>query len=309
VNVGGGADVRSCEEVVLERALGDLADAATRVEPMGEARDRLGEAVNELSAAVRPRADYRLIHGELGPDRVPVDDQGEPVLIDIEGLMFFDVEWEHTFLQLRFGEHDRWFRRGHLDEARMRFYRLAMHLSLVAGPLRLLDGTSRTGKRCWASCATTWSGRSTTFGPDAEPDLRLRSCTSAMPRACGTGGQRPGRPGPARIGNDRPSSTRQRPHRAAGSKSRSARPFCSHTAPLASPAEIHELPTTIFFPQSMLTPTFRRCAPPVRPGLLGRSAPTLHQRMPGRCRSVHARTAGDHRTHGRRAEQHDLHAG
>jgi hypothetical protein len=69
---------------------------------------------------------------------VLVDDQGEPVLIDIEGLMFFDVEWEHTFLQPRYGEHDRWLRRDHLDEAR--FYRLAMHLSLVAGPLRLLDG-------------------------------------------------------------------------------------------------------------------------------------------------------------------------
>jgi hypothetical protein len=27
-----------------------------------------------------------------------------------------------------------------LDQARLRFYRLARHLSLVAGPLRLLDG-------------------------------------------------------------------------------------------------------------------------------------------------------------------------
>ena len=29
---------------------------------------------------------------------------GEPVLVDIEAAMFFDVEWEHAFLELRFGE-------------------------------------------------------------------------------------------------------------------------------------------------------------------------------------------------------------
>ncbi len=56
------------------------------------------------------------------------------------GLMFFDVEWEHVFLRLRFGEHYRSLREDGLDEERLRFYRLAMHLSLIAGPLRLLDG-------------------------------------------------------------------------------------------------------------------------------------------------------------------------
>ena len=69
-----------------------------------------------------------------------IDERGEPVLIDIEGLMFFDVEWEHVFLRLRFGEHYRLLREDGLDEERLRFYRLAMHLSLIAGPLRLLDG-------------------------------------------------------------------------------------------------------------------------------------------------------------------------
>ena len=139
VNLGGGTDVRSCEQLVLESALGDLTDAATRLEPVAAARRLLAEALIELAAAVRPRADYRLIHGELGPDHVLVDEQGDPVFIDIEG-MFVDVEWEHTFLQLRFGEHYRRLRRDDLAEMRLRFYRLAMHLSPVAGPLRLLDG-------------------------------------------------------------------------------------------------------------------------------------------------------------------------
>jgi hypothetical protein len=86
------------------------------------------------------RALGHLAHGELGPDHVLVDDHGEPVLIDIEGVMFFDVEWEHAFLELRFGDNYRHLSAGDLDGDRLRFYRLAMYLWLVAGPLRLLDG-------------------------------------------------------------------------------------------------------------------------------------------------------------------------
>jgi hypothetical protein len=103
-------------------------------------RKEFERALKEMAAAVEPRADYGLIHGELGPDHVLVNEQDEPVLIDIEGTMFFDVEWEQVFLGFRFGEHYERLRIDGLDERRMRFYRLAQHLSLVAGPLRLLDG-------------------------------------------------------------------------------------------------------------------------------------------------------------------------
>lgn len=130
----------SCEQIVLDRALGDLAEAARRVPRVADARGPLEAAVRELGAAVRRRADYSLIHGELGPDHVLIGEHGHPVIIDIEGVMFFDIEWEHVFLQLRFGEHYRWLRADGLDDHRLRFYRLAMYLSLIAGPLRLLDG-------------------------------------------------------------------------------------------------------------------------------------------------------------------------
>ncbi len=137
----GGTAAGSCEQVVLSRALHDLADAATREGRIGGFRDDLDGVLRGLFAGLRPRAEYRLIHGELGPDHVLVDAAGEPVLIDIEGLMFFDVEWEHVFLRLRFGQHYRWLSGGgDLDQQRLRCYALAMHLSLVAGPLRLLDG-------------------------------------------------------------------------------------------------------------------------------------------------------------------------
>jgi hypothetical protein len=139
---------RPCAQIVLDRALGDLAEAANRVERVAAVRDRLETALAGL-ATLPPRAEHALIHGELGPDHVLVDGHGHPVLIDIEGVMFFDVEWEHAFLELRFGEHYRRLRPapGVLEEPRLRLYRLAMYLSLVAGPLRLLDGDfpDRTG--------------------------------------------------------------------------------------------------------------------------------------------------------------------
>jgi Phosphotransferase enzyme family len=147
---GGAAPAdRTCEQIVLDRALDDLAQAASRVERVAAVRGRLEDVTLHLAAAVRPRAEHGLIHGELGPDHVLVDSRGRPVLIDIEGLMFFDIEWEHAFLELRYGRHypllrpdgaDRADGADGLDDRRLRFYRLALHLSLIAGPLRLLDG-------------------------------------------------------------------------------------------------------------------------------------------------------------------------
>jgi hypothetical protein len=71
---------------------------------------------------------------------VLIDGRGDPVIIDVEGLMYFDVEWEHVFLRLRFGPHYGFLDRRDLDRDRLALYKLATHLSLVAGPLRLLDG-------------------------------------------------------------------------------------------------------------------------------------------------------------------------
>ena len=50
--------------------------------------------------------------------------------------MYFDPEWEHVFLRLRFGEHYRFLREPGLDPHRLALYRLALHLSLVRRPAR-----------------------------------------------------------------------------------------------------------------------------------------------------------------------------
>ncbi|MFF7387543.1 phosphotransferase family protein [Streptomyces scabiei] len=140
VDEGGTSRGTSCEGVVLDRALRDLSEAASRDRRMAAARDRLEERLLGLAAAVRPRAEYAVVHGELGPDHVRVDADGNPVVIDIEGTMYFDVEWEHVFLRIRLHDAYRPLRVAGLDEDRLALYMLAQRLSLTAGPLRLLDG-------------------------------------------------------------------------------------------------------------------------------------------------------------------------
>ncbi len=142
VDNGGSSYGGSCEEVVVERALSDLDELSARDPRAAVAHPQLADAVRTLAARVQPRTERpALIHGELGGDHVRVTPEGDLVLIDIEGLMYFDAEWEHVFLRQRFGRHYDALRprTRTLDPHRLDLYRLAMHLSLVAGPLRLLD--------------------------------------------------------------------------------------------------------------------------------------------------------------------------
>jgi hypothetical protein len=140
VDNGGSSYGGSCAKVVVERALSDLAELTAREPRVTAVHAQLADRLGVLAAQVRPRAEPpTLIHSELGPDHVRVTSDGDLALIDIEGLMYFDLEWEHVFLSLRFGRDYDALRTEGLDEDRLRLYRLAMHLSLVAGPLRLLE--------------------------------------------------------------------------------------------------------------------------------------------------------------------------
>jgi hypothetical protein len=136
----GPPSVPRTEDVLLERGRRSLVEAAARVPRIAAIQDRLTYELSTRHAAVETRAAHGVIHGELGPDHVMVDDDGVPVLIDIEGTMVFDVEWEHAFLELRY---EQWYPRLHtveLDEARMQLCRLVQYLTLVAGPLLLVEG-------------------------------------------------------------------------------------------------------------------------------------------------------------------------
>lgn len=140
IDGGGTSHEPTCERSVLTAALRDLAEAARRDQRIAGAESRLHDRVHELFAAVEPRNELSVVHGELGFDHVLVDAAGEPVLIDTEGLLYFDAEWEHVFLRIRLHDDYRLVAADGLDERRLAFYLLAQRLSLTAGPLRLLDG-------------------------------------------------------------------------------------------------------------------------------------------------------------------------
>jgi hypothetical protein len=141
IDAGGTPRWSTSEEAVLALGLRCVAEAMERDHRIADNSERLKDRLGELAATVRPRAEYCVVHGELGLDHVLVDADGSPVIIDIEDLMYFDVEWEHAHMQVRLGRD--WARTvgvDDLDEARLGLYMLSQRLFLVAGPMRLLDG-------------------------------------------------------------------------------------------------------------------------------------------------------------------------
>jgi hypothetical protein len=139
IDDGGTSYGTSCEAAALGFGLRCLADAAARDPQVERARDRLEDRLRTLAAAVRPRAEYSVVHGELGLDHVLVARDGRPVVIDIDELLYFDVEWEHVFLRIRLHPDYRYLAVDGLDAGRLALYMLVQRLSLTAGPLRLLE--------------------------------------------------------------------------------------------------------------------------------------------------------------------------
>ncbi|MCO8272437.1 aminoglycoside phosphotransferase [Actinoplanes sp. TRM 88003] len=128
---------RTPEEVVLDRALAHLRAVVGQDERMAAAGPRIEDHLRGLRGRVEARREYVLVHGELGPDHVFMSAAGEPVMIDIEGVTYFDVEWEHAFLQLRFQEAYAELGPVDLDPARLELYRVAQVIALIEGPLRI----------------------------------------------------------------------------------------------------------------------------------------------------------------------------
>jgi hypothetical protein len=141
IDAGGTPRWPTSEEAVLALGLRCVTEATEQDRRIADNSERFSDRLRELAASVRPRTEFSVVHGELGLDHVLVDADGSPVIIDIENLMYFDVEWEHVHMQVRLGRD--WAGTvgvDDLDGDRVAFYMLAQRLFLVAGPLRLLDG-------------------------------------------------------------------------------------------------------------------------------------------------------------------------
>jgi hypothetical protein len=130
----------TCEAAHLEHALMNIAEAVARDVRAAEGREQLEDKLRALYATVEPRSEFGLVHGELCAEHTLVGPQGEPVLIDIEGLMYFDVEVDHCWMRMRFQEHYPPLHNPGLDPVRLKYYQYTMHLDLVGGPLRIADG-------------------------------------------------------------------------------------------------------------------------------------------------------------------------
>jgi hypothetical protein len=156
--LAGPAADEPAEDVILRRALRHLELAAGLEPELAAVAAGLTELVLARRAAIRPRHQYCLVHGELGPDHVLLDQSGAPVIIDIEGLAYFDPEWEHAFLRLRFGADYPRLGPSAMDEARVAFYDLAQRISLVEGPLRIA-ATDYPDREWMLDCARWHTGR------------------------------------------------------------------------------------------------------------------------------------------------------
>ncbi|WP_340004753.1 hypothetical protein MHH52_23755 [Paenibacillus sp. FSL K6-0276] len=116
----------------------ELAYASQHMEKIGSNQSKLLDKLYELESRIQPRKQYGFIHGEMGPDHVLVNDKLEPFLIDIEGAMFFDIEHEHIFLEMRFGDFYRYLKNDTLDSDRLLFYQFHHHISLTSAGLKLM---------------------------------------------------------------------------------------------------------------------------------------------------------------------------
>jgi hypothetical protein len=140
IDGGGAPPDMSCEQAYLERSLVNIATAVARDARAADGETALQDKLRALHAALEPRAEFGLIHGELCAEHTLVGPDGEPVIIDIEGLMYTDIEVEHCWMRMRFGPHYEALRNPALDPRRMAYYQYVMHLDLVGGPLRIAQG-------------------------------------------------------------------------------------------------------------------------------------------------------------------------
>ncbi|WP_379137884.1 phosphotransferase [Paenibacillus sp. sgz500958] len=128
-----------CHFPMLAEAYRQLEYLAENLSEYRNHHDRFVQVIEALAARIVERPYYSFIHAELGPNHVLVDNQLRPWLIDIDGALFFDPEYEHSFLEFRFDNYGRYLKHTHLDPHRMAFYKLYHHISYSAGPHRLLQ--------------------------------------------------------------------------------------------------------------------------------------------------------------------------
>jgi len=82
------------------------------------------------------RQEYSLIHGELTPPHVFILENGDVGLIDIEGIKYFDVEYDWAVINLSYG--DRIPLPESINNQKLEFYKLCWKIVHVSGAVDYL---------------------------------------------------------------------------------------------------------------------------------------------------------------------------
>lgn len=128
-----------CEEYIYNQLMINLNYLLQNYKPVMKFEKEIIIMVDKIYRKIMPRKKYSFIHYELGPNHVLADKENNIYLIDIDGMKFFDLEFEHSFLKFRFGEFYKYFKREDLDEDRMDFYKLHHHIGALSGAYKLIQ--------------------------------------------------------------------------------------------------------------------------------------------------------------------------
>lgn len=128
----------SCKEYIKQSLDNALMYLFENYEPIAKLKRQLIDVSNGLYAKIAERKEYSLIHFELGPNHVMVDQQGKTYLIDFEGIKYFDLEYEYSFFKLRYGRYYPELKSISVDENRMKYYLLYHHITVVEGAHQLM---------------------------------------------------------------------------------------------------------------------------------------------------------------------------
>ncbi len=127
----------SCKDYVYDDAQNSLDLLIQDYQPVINIKEQIISCLNILYKKCIDNSEYSFIHFELGPNHVIVDKNNISYLIDFEGAKYFDAEYEHSFMNFRFGENYKYLTVDGLDSDKMEYYAFCHYLGLLAGAYEL----------------------------------------------------------------------------------------------------------------------------------------------------------------------------
>lgn len=128
-----------CEGYILERIDNDIEYLIRNSKDVALGQKEIRNCYRNLYNKIKPRKEYVLIHGELGPNHVLVGDDDKMYFIDVDRVKYFDIEYEASFLEFKFGEYYKYLKEENLDIDRVNFYRFSHHISYLSGAYQLKE--------------------------------------------------------------------------------------------------------------------------------------------------------------------------